>query len=101
MKVNWIGHILRRNCLLEHIIEGTVEGRMEVTGRLERRRKQLLGEVKEKRGYFKLNGEALDRTLRRSQDVEIKVQWIYSATPIIRLHGDGKENRTERMLTLG
>jgi hypothetical protein len=21
-KVNWIGHILRRNCLLKHVIEG-------------------------------------------------------------------------------
>jgi hypothetical protein len=27
---NWIGHILRRNCLLKHIIEGRIEGRIEV-----------------------------------------------------------------------
>jgi hypothetical protein len=66
MKVNWIGHILRRNCLLEHIIEGNVEGRMEVTGRLERRRKQILGDVKEKRGYWKLKEEALYRTVWRT-----------------------------------
>ena len=26
-KANWIGNILRRNCLLRHVIEGTVEGR--------------------------------------------------------------------------
>jgi hypothetical protein len=26
-KVNWIGHILRRNCLLKHITEETIEGR--------------------------------------------------------------------------
>jgi hypothetical protein len=26
-KANWIGHILRRNCLLKHVIEGKVEGR--------------------------------------------------------------------------
>jgi hypothetical protein len=32
---NWIGHILRRNCLLKHVIEGTVEGRIEATGRQE------------------------------------------------------------------
>jgi len=26
-KANWIGHILRRNCLLKHVIEGKIEGR--------------------------------------------------------------------------
>jgi hypothetical protein len=25
---NWIGHILRRNCLLKHVIEGKLEGRV-------------------------------------------------------------------------
>jgi hypothetical protein len=43
-KANWIGHILRRYCLLKHVIEGKVEG----TGRRGRRRKQLLVELKEK-----------------------------------------------------
>jgi hypothetical protein len=32
-KANWIGHILRRNCLLQQVIEGKIQGRMEVTGR--------------------------------------------------------------------
>jgi hypothetical protein len=32
-KAIWIGHILRRNCLLKHVIEGKLEGRIEVTGR--------------------------------------------------------------------
>jgi hypothetical protein len=32
-KANWIGLILRMNCLLKHIIEGKMEGRMEVTER--------------------------------------------------------------------
>ena len=41
-KANWIGHILRRNCLLKHVIGGKIEGRIEVTGRRGRRRKQLL-----------------------------------------------------------
>jgi hypothetical protein len=39
--VNWIGHILRRNCLLKHVIEGKLEGRIEMTGRQGRIRKQL------------------------------------------------------------
>jgi hypothetical protein len=25
-KANWIGHILRRNCLTKHVIEGKTEG---------------------------------------------------------------------------
>jgi hypothetical protein len=58
-KANWIGHILRRNCLLKHVIEGKIE----VTGRRGRRRMQLLDDLKEKRGQWKLKEEALDRTL--------------------------------------
>jgi hypothetical protein len=60
---NWIGHILRRNCRLKHVIEGKLEGRIEKTGRRGRRRKQLLDDLKEKRRYWKLKEEALDRTL--------------------------------------
>jgi len=40
-KADWIGHILRRNCLLKHFIEGMIK---EVKGRLGRRRKQLLND---------------------------------------------------------
>jgi hypothetical protein len=50
-KANWIGHLLRRNCLLKHAIEGKLEGRIEMTGRRGRRRKQLLDDLKEKRRY--------------------------------------------------
>jgi len=32
-KANWIGHILRRNCLLQRVIEGAIQGGIEVTGR--------------------------------------------------------------------
>ena len=32
-KANWIGHILRRNCLLKQVIEGKINGEMEVTRR--------------------------------------------------------------------
>jgi hypothetical protein len=49
-KGNWIGHISCRNCLLKLvIIEGEIEGRIEVMERRERRSKQLLVDVKEKR----------------------------------------------------
>jgi hypothetical protein len=41
-KSNWTGHILRRNCLLKHVTEGKIEGRIEVKGRQGRRRKKLL-----------------------------------------------------------
>jgi hypothetical protein len=50
-KANWIGHILGRNCLLKHVIEGKLEGRIEMTGRRGRRRKQPLDDVKGKRRY--------------------------------------------------
>jgi hypothetical protein len=36
-KANWIGHMLREDCLLKHDIEGNLEGRIEVTGRRGRR----------------------------------------------------------------
>ena len=65
-KVNWIGHILCRNCLLIHVIEGKVEGRIEVTARRGKIRKQILDDIKEMREYCKLKEEALDHALRRT-----------------------------------
>ena len=65
-KANWIGHVLLRKCLLKHNSEGQIEERIEVTGRRGRRRKQLLDDLKEKRGYCKLKEEALDRTVWRT-----------------------------------
>jgi len=32
-KANWIGHILRRSCLLQQVIEGKIKEGIEVTGR--------------------------------------------------------------------
>jgi hypothetical protein len=66
-KVNWIGHILRRKSLLKHVIEGKLEGRIEMTGIRGRRRKQLLDDLKENRRYWKLKVEVLDRTLWRTR----------------------------------
>ena len=45
---------------------GKVGGRIEMTGRRGRRRKQLLDEVKEKRRFWELKKEALDRTVWRN-----------------------------------
>jgi hypothetical protein len=66
MKAKWIGHILRRNCLLKHVIEGKIEGRIDVTGRRGRRCKQILDELKETRACCELKEEALDRTVWRT-----------------------------------
>jgi hypothetical protein len=48
------------------VIEGTIEGSIAVTGRRRRKRKKLLDDVWETRGYRKLKEEALDRTVWRS-----------------------------------
>jgi hypothetical protein len=37
-KANWIGHILRRNCFLQWVTEGMIQGGIKVTGRRGRRR---------------------------------------------------------------
>ena len=66
-KANWIGHILRRNCLLQRVIEGKIKGGIEVTGRRGRRRRKLLDGLKERRGYCHLKKEALDRTMWRAR----------------------------------
>ena len=66
-KANWIGHILRRNCLLQRVMEGKIKGGIEVTARQGRRRRKLLDELKERRGYSHLKEEALDRTIWRAR----------------------------------
>jgi len=54
-KASWIGHILRNNCLIQHVIKGKIGEWTEVMeGRGRRRSKQLLDDLKEKRGYWKL-----------------------------------------------
>jgi hypothetical protein len=65
-KANWIGHSLRRNCLLWQVIEGKIKGGIEVTVRRGGRRRKLLHEVEERSGYSHLMQEALDRTMWRA-----------------------------------
>jgi hypothetical protein len=45
-KANCIGHFLRKNCLLKHVIERKIEERTEVVERRGRRYKQLLDDFK-------------------------------------------------------
>jgi hypothetical protein len=60
-KTNWIGHILRRNCLLKHVTERKKEReraikrerRNELRGRRKRRHKHIMDYLKETRGYWK------------------------------------------------
>jgi hypothetical protein len=66
-KANWIGHILRRNCLLNQVIEGKIKGEIQVTRRRGRRRKKLLDDLKDRRGYTHLKEEALDHTMWRNR----------------------------------
>jgi hypothetical protein len=66
-KANWIGHILRRNCLLQRVIKGKIKWGIELTGRRGRRRRKLLDDLKERRGYSHLKEESLDRTMCRAR----------------------------------
>jgi hypothetical protein len=58
------------------MIEGKLEGRIEMMGRRGRRRKQLLDDLKEKRRYWKLKEEALiapcgDLALEETTDLSL------------------------------
>jgi hypothetical protein len=62
-KVNWIGHMLNRNFLLEHVIERKIKRKIEGKRRL----KQLLHALNESISHWNLKEEALDRTLWRTR----------------------------------
>ena len=90
-KANWIGHILRRNYLLKQVIEWKIKGEMEVARRRARRRKKLLDDLKDRRGYSHLKEEAQDRTMWRHrfgggfgpvvrQNTEWMNEWMNAAT---------------------
>ena len=66
-KANWVGHILRRICLLKQVIEGKIKEQVEVTRRQGRKRKKLLDNLKDRRGYSQLKEEVLDRTVWRNR----------------------------------
>jgi hypothetical protein len=57
---------LPRNCPLKQVIEGEIKGGIEVAGRRGRRRRKLLDDLKERRGYSHLKEEALARTIWRA-----------------------------------
>jgi hypothetical protein len=63
-QTNWVSHTLRRNCLLQQVIEGKIKGGIEMT---RRRRMKLLDDLKEGRGYSHMKEETLDPTLWRAR----------------------------------
>jgi hypothetical protein len=67
MSLYYTGHILLRNCLLQRVTEGKIERGIEVTGRQGRRRRKLLDDLTERRGFSHLKEEALDRTMWRAR----------------------------------
>jgi len=58
---------LRMHCLVRYIVDGKVEGRTEVRGRLRRRSKKLLDGLKKKRIYCKPKDKAPDRRVWRTR----------------------------------
>jgi len=66
-KANRICDMSRRNRFPNLLFEGKIEGRMEVTGRRDRRSKQLIDGLKGTRGYWKLKEETLARNLWRNR----------------------------------
>jgi hypothetical protein len=62
----WVGYILHKNCLLTHVIEGNIVGRIEGTGIQGEKFKLLLGDLKEEGSYWNLKEEALECTLCRT-----------------------------------
>ena len=58
---------MRRNCLLQRVIERKIKAGIEVIGRRGRRHRKLLDDLKERRGYSYVKEEALDRTMWRAR----------------------------------
>ena len=60
-EAKWFGHILSRNCLLKRLIDGKIEGRIEVMRRRGGRCKEILDDLKGQRRCWKFKEEAPDR----------------------------------------
>jgi hypothetical protein len=58
---------MRRSCLLQRVIEGKIQGGIEVTGRQGRRCRKLLDDLKGRREYSHLKEEAVDCTMWRAR----------------------------------
>jgi hypothetical protein len=63
---NWIGQILRKNCLLKQVIGGKIEGRIEGTGRRGRRFKLLLDGLKKMRSCWNVRGKTIWHSVENS-----------------------------------
>jgi hypothetical protein len=61
----------RRNCLLKQVIEGKIKGLIEVTSRRGRRRKNLLDDLGDRRGYSHLKEEALSGGIVLEEAVDL------------------------------
>jgi hypothetical protein len=57
---------LRRKYLLQQVIEGKIKEGIEVTEKRGRRRRELLDDLTERRGYSHLEEEALGRNMWRA-----------------------------------
>ena len=68
-KVNWIGYIVRRNCLLHEVIEGQMT---EVKG-VGRRRTQLLDDLRTRR-YRELKKEAEDKKKMKTTVYQLNIR---------------------------
>jgi len=64
---NWICHILRRNCLITRVVEGKMEGRLDVMGWRGRRRDHLLDYLKEKMGRGSTRSRYVTNSVRKKQ----------------------------------
>jgi hypothetical protein len=66
-RFNMYPEFLRRNCLLQGVTEGKIQGGIEVTRKQGKRRRKLLDDLRERTGYSHLKEEALDRTMWRAR----------------------------------